>query len=219
MDHGTVASWRDGQLNEVIPEIPAERASRFNDVIADPRGRVFCGTMSTPERKGRLYRVDPDGSCHVLLEQVSCSNGMAFDADCKSFYHADSFAYETHVFDFHIETGDIQNRKLLARFTEADGMPDGLTMDADGCLWTSLWGGSGIVRLRSNGAVDRRIDLPTPKTSSLTFAGHDYRDLYVTSAGGNTRNKDGDLAGAPFRIRNQARGIAQFCSNVRMPNR
>jgi sugar lactone lactonase YvrE len=51
MDHGTVASWRDGQLNEVIPEIPAERASRFNDVIADPRGRAFCGTMSTPERR------------------------------------------------------------------------------------------------------------------------------------------------------------------------
>ena len=77
--------WHDGLPKKVIPEIPAERTSRFNDVIADPRGRVFCGTMSTPERKGRLYRVDPDGSCNLLLEEVGCSNGMAFDADCRSF--------------------------------------------------------------------------------------------------------------------------------------
>lgn len=64
MDRGTVTIWRDGLLQEVIPEIPAERTSRFNDVTADPRGQVFCGTMSTPERKGRLYRLDPDGSCN-----------------------------------------------------------------------------------------------------------------------------------------------------------
>jgi len=85
MDRGTVTIWHDGLPKEVIPEIPAERTSRFNDVIADPRGRVFCGTMSTPERKGRLYRVDPDSSCNLLLEEVGCSNGMAFDADCRSF--------------------------------------------------------------------------------------------------------------------------------------
>lgn len=219
MDRGTVAIWNDGLLKEVIPELPAERTSRFNDVIADPRGRVFCGTMSTPERKGRLYRVDPDGSCNVLLEEVGCSNGMAFASDCKSFYHTDSFAHEIYVFDYDIDSGGIQNQKVFARFTEADGMPDGLTMDADGGLWTALWGGRGIVRLRSNGEVDRRIGLPTPKTSSLTFAGQDYRDLYVTTAGGNTRNEDGELAGALFRIRNQAHGVPQFCSNVRTPNR
>jgi D-xylonolactonase len=72
MDGGTVTIWLVGLPKEVIPEIPTERTSRFNDVIADPRERVFCGTMSTPERKGRLYRVDPDGSCNLLLEEVGC---------------------------------------------------------------------------------------------------------------------------------------------------
>ncbi len=217
MDRGTVTIWRDGLLQEVIPEIPAERTSRFNDVIADPRGRVFCGTMSTPERKGKLYRLDTDGSCNLLLEDVGCSNGMAFDAVCKSFYYTDSFAREIYTFDYDIETGDIQNEKVFARFAEADGMPDGLTMDADGSLWVALWDGSGIVRLRSNGEIDRRIGLPAPKTSSLTFAGQDYRDLYVTTASGNTKNEDGELAGALFRIRNQAQGVPEFCSNVRTP--
>ncbi len=92
-----------------------------------------------------------------------------------------------------------------------------VTVDADGSLWVALWGGSGIVRLRSSGQIDRRIRLPTPKTSSLTFAGQDYRDLYVTTAGGNTKNEDGELAGALFRMRNQAQGVPEFRSNVRMP--
>ncbi len=217
MDRGTVATWRDGLLKEVIEEIPEERTSRFNDVIADPCGRVFCGTMSTPERKGRLYRVDPDGSFHLLLEEVGCSNGMAFDVDCKSFYHTDSFAREICVFDYDIETGGIRNQKLFAGFGEADGMPDGLTMDADGGLWTALWGGSEIVRLHSNGEVDRRIGLPTRKPSSLTFGGRAYRDLYVTTAGGNTKNEDGELAGALFRMKNQGHGVFQFCSSIREP--
>jgi D-xylono/L-arabinono-1,4-lactonase len=111
MDRGTVTIWHDGLPKEVIPEIPPERTSRFNDVIADPRGRVFCGTMSTPGTE-RKALVDPDGSCIFLLEEVGCSNGMAFHADCRSFYHTDSFEYEIHVFDYDIEIGDLQNQKL-----------------------------------------------------------------------------------------------------------
>jgi sugar lactone lactonase YvrE len=85
---------------------------------------------------------------------------MAFDADCRSFHRIDSFVYEIHVFDYDSETADIQNQKLFARFTETDGMPDGLTMDADCGLWTALRGGSVIARLRPNDEVERRIGLP-----------------------------------------------------------
>jgi sugar lactone lactonase YvrE len=113
MDRGTVTIWHDGLPKEVIPEIPPERTSRFNDVIADPRGRVFCGTMSTPERKGRLYRVDPEGSCIFLLEEVGCSDGMASMLIAGVFYHTDSFEYEIHVFDYDIEIGDIQKSRFV----------------------------------------------------------------------------------------------------------
>lgn len=217
MDRGTVARWSEGALTEVISELAAERDSRFNDVIADPRGRVFCGTMSTPDNKGSLYRLDVDGTCASVLQDVGCSNGMAFSLDGKTFYHTDSFAYEIYAFDYDIETGSIQNRRVFARFTESDGMPDGLTIDADGGLWVAFWGGSGVVRLRPNGEVDRRIGLPVPKTSSLTFGGRSYQDLYVTTAGGNAKAEDGEWAGALIRIRNQGRGVPEFCSNIRMP--
>lgn len=81
MDRGTIAVLRDGALSEIVPEICGEELSRFNDVIADPMGRVFCGTMSTKEKKGVLYRLERDGSIWHVLEGISCSNCLAFAPD------------------------------------------------------------------------------------------------------------------------------------------
>src|SRR5258708_9636295 len=99
MNRGTIATWREGNLTEVVESIPEELDSRFNDVIADRQGRVYCGTMSTEQRKGRLYRLDLDGSLRLLLEGIGCSNGMAFSADFKSFYHTASFSPQLYPSD------------------------------------------------------------------------------------------------------------------------
>ena len=214
MDRGAVATWHDGELTEVLPEIEAERSSRFNDVIADPRGRVFCGTMSSSVSKGRLYRLDTDGLPHLLLEGIGCSNGMAFTRDQKGFYYTDSFAREIYFFDYNVEDGAISNQRVFARFAEADGCPDGLTLDAEGRLWSALWDGACIVRLSADGRIDRRIALPTQKVSSLTFGGTDYSDIYITTAIGDKQREDGALAGALFRLKALVRGVPEFFSQV-----
>ncbi len=217
MDRGTVSNWRDGELTETIPEIETERSSRFNDVIADPQGRVFCGTMSSSERQGSLYRLDLDGSLHVLLTGIGCSNGMAFSLDRKTFYYTDSFARTIYRFDYNVDNGAISNQRVFAKFEESDGFPDGATLDAGGRLWSALWDGAGIVRLSPEGLIDRRIPLPARKTSSLAFGGEDYSDIYIATAGGNTKGEDGALAGALFRLKGQGRGVPEFFSRVRVP--
>lgn len=214
MDRGTVAIWRRNGLVEVIPEITAERSSRFNDVIADPRGRVFCGTMSTPERKGSLYRLDLDGSIHLLLEGIGCPNGMAFTPDSKGFYFTDSFAREIYSFDYDVNDGAICNQRLFASLGRADGFPDGATVDSDGQLWSALWDGECVVRFLQNGEIDKRIMLPTRKVSSLTFGGENYSDLYITTAGGNHKDENGPLAGGLFRVKGQAAGLPEFFSRI-----
>lgn len=214
MDRGTIALWRNGALTEVVPEIAEECASRFNDVIADPQGRVFCGTMSTDERNGRLYRLDLDGSLHLVLENIGCSNGMAFTLDRKGLYYTDSFAREIYLFDYNAKDGSLSNRRVFARFTEADGLPDGATLDARGRLWSALWGGSCIVRLHPDGSIEQRITLPARKVSSLIFGGESYSDLYMTTAGGNTRQEDGPQAGALFRLQSQGQGLPEFFSRI-----
>jgi D-xylono/L-arabinono-1,4-lactonase len=215
MDGGTISMWREGWPLQIVAQIEAERTSRFNDVIADPLGRVLCGAMPTSERKGRLYRIDLDGSIHVLLENIGCPNGMAFTLDNRGVYFTDSDEREIYFFDYNVEDGSLTNRRVIARFDDADGLPDGATLDAQGRLWSALWLGSGIVRLRNDGSIAERISIPALKTTSLTFGGQNYSDIYVTSAGGDAKEPNGNLAGALFRLRSKIQGRAEFLSRIK----
>jgi sugar lactone lactonase YvrE len=197
-----------------VREIPREQSARFNDVIADPRGRVFCGTVSLDDSHGRLYRLDCDSSLHLLFEDIACSNGMAFTLDQKGFYYTESLARKIHFFDYDVEDGSLSNQRTFAAFNEANGLPDGATLDADGNLWAAFWGGSCIARLSNDGKMDEQVFLPTPKVSSLTFGGDDHSHLYITTAGGNNKEEHGALADALFRLKTKARGLPEYFSRV-----
>ncbi len=214
MEKGAVSVWRDGELSTVIDEIPEERETRFNDVIADPEGRVFCGTMPTPERPGRLYRLDVDGTLHRVLNEVGISNGMGFTADRRTMYFTDTPTLNIYRFDYDRLTGEISNREVFATATADDGMPDGMTVDAQGCVWSARWDGGCLVRYTPDGVEDRRIAFPVRKVSSLTFGGEDCTDVYVTTAGGNVRHVDGEHAGALFRLNLGIRGVPEFYSRI-----
>jgi sugar lactone lactonase YvrE len=139
---------------------------------------------------------------------------MAFTLDRRGFYYTDSFAREIYLFDYNAEDGSIGNRRIFARFDEADGLPDGASLDADGRLWSAMWNGSCIVRFLPDGSIDKKIELPTRKTSSLTFGGDDYTDIYITTAGGNTKQADGPLSGALFRFSVERPGLPEFFSRI-----
>ena len=216
MEKGAVKRWKDGQLTTVIEEIPDERESRFNDVFADPRGRVFCGTMPTPNRKGRLYRLDPDGSIRVVVEDVAISNGMGLTPDHKHFYYTDSEAYEIYIFDYDEATGEISNKTLFVKNGPESGMPDGMTVDADGHVWSAHWDGKVLIEYSPGGEELRRIEFPAKKVSSVIFGGDDYTDMYVTTAGGDNKPSEGAGAGALFRLRGVAKGVPEYPSRIKV---
>lgn len=171
MARGQIARWHNGDLTTIVESIPEEVDSRFNDVIADPAGRVFCGTMSAPSHKGRLYRLDRDGTLTVMLEGVGCSNGMAFTHDQLRMYYTDSYAHEIYIFDYDKLTGKLSNKQLFVKVSEDEGFPDGATIDAEGFLWSAMWDGSCLIRYTPDGKEERRIPIPAKKVSSLTFGG------------------------------------------------
>lgn len=214
MARGAVKIWRAGELTTVIDEIPDERSTRFNDVIADPVGRVFCGTMPTAERPGRLYRLDPDGTLTKLLDGIGCSNGMGFTLDRRQMYYTDSTAREIYLFDYDQATGAITNRRVFARNAPEEGMPDGMTVDAEGYVWSARWDGGCLVRYAPDGTEERRIAFPARKVSSVTFGGPDYTDIYVTTAGGDNKAAEGWGAGALFRLNLGIRGLPEFRSRI-----
>jgi D-xylonolactonase len=214
MTKGAVAVWRDGELDYIIEDIPDERESRFNDVIADPAGRVFCGTMPTNDRLGRLYRLDIDGALTKLLDGIGCSNGMGFTPDRKRMYYTDSPKREIYLFGYDEDTGAIINQRVFVQTPEGEGIPDGMTVDAEGYVWSARWDGSCLARYASDGTYDRRIQFPAKKVSSVTFGGEDYTDIYVTTAGGNNKEAEGQGAGALFHFNLGIRGMPEFPSRV-----
>lgn len=214
MDGGMISTWREGRSLQTVQHIAAERSSRFNDVIADPIGRVLCGAMPTEKHKGRLYCIDLDGSFRVLLEGLGCPNGMAFTLDSKRVYFTDSGEREIYLFDYDVADGSISNRKVIAKFAYTEGLPDGATLDRQGRLWSALWEGGCIVRLRRDGSIEERIVIPALKTTSLTFGGENYSDIYVTSAGGDELEASDQHAGALFRIRSSVTGRAEYQSRI-----
>ena len=217
MARGAIAIWREGQpLAYVVSEIPDERESRFNDVIADPLGRVYCGTMPTAARFGRLYRLDTDGTLTKLLDGIGVSNGLGFTLDCKHLYYTDSTARKIYLFDYDASSGGLSHQHVFLQTPEGQGVPDGMTVDAEGCVWSARWDGAALYRYAADGRELLRIPFPAKKVSSVAFGGDQLTDMYVTTARvGKSRAEEGEGAGALFRLRLGVRGLPEFFSRVR----
>jgi D-xylonolactonase len=216
MAKGVIANWRKGKLTTLTQiEGTYEQERCFNDAIADPMGRVYAGTLSPQDQSGRLYRINTDGTVVSLLENVKVSNGMAFSLDRKKLFYTETHAWKIHVFDYDQTVGSLTNQRTFTDIPqeEEEGVADGLTIDSQGYLWSARAYGSIVVRYSPNGTEERRIHIPTPKVTSLTFGGDNLDDLYVTT--GIEQNKPTDpLAGALFKLKPGVRGVAEFVSRI-----
>lgn len=215
MDKCVVRSWKDGQVRTVVEQAPpGEAGARWNDCIADPEGRVFCGTVRSDNHKGSLYRLDPNGTYARLVEGIGCSNGLGFTRDLRGLYYVDSTTRHVYLFDYERATGAITSQRVFARLPESLGVPDGMTVDSKGFVWVAVWGGSCVIRYAPTGEENQRIYFTGKLVSCPTFGGEDYRDLYVTTAGGDKKKENGPGAGALFRVRPGVKGVPEFRSRI-----
>ena len=214
MARGAVRRWHGGEATTLIDHVPGEETSRFNDIIADPQGRVFCGTMPTATHRGHLYRLDSNLSIRPVVENIGCSNGLGFTPDRRQLYYTDSTDLMIYQFDYEQASGAITNQRTFVQTTEGEGVPDGLTVDAARCVWSARWDGGCIVRYAPDGSEMQRFMFPAKKVSSCSFGGPDYRDLYVTTAGGNDKANEGAGAGALFVLRGVGQGVPEFVSRI-----
>jgi D-xylonolactonase len=184
---------------------------RFNDVIADPEGRVFAGTIGKHPRCG-LYRVDLDGTITKLFDGTGCSNGMGFSLDLKTFYWTCTTTRRIFQFDYNQRSGAIANQRLFYQAPADEGLPDGLTIDADGAVWSARWSGSAVLRHGLDGQVLDRFQMPAKNITSICFGGDNMKDLFITSAK-DTENPE-ELAGALFQLLTNTQGRLEFKSRV-----
>jgi sugar lactone lactonase YvrE len=183
-----------------LPEAFANTAIRMNDGGCDPQGRFYCGTMAydAAAGAGTVYRLDPEGTVHVVLTDVTVSNGLAWSPDGRFAYYVDSDTQGIDAFDFDAERGEFHNRRRLVTVEAHLGTPDGMTVDAEGGLWVALWDGAAVHRYAPDGALDVVISLPTRRVTACTFGGADLRDLYITTSALGLDDPE-SAAGAVFR--------------------
>lgn len=199
------------RISSVEENIPA---NRFNDGKCDPQGRFWAGTMDAKEWKrpsGNLYRMDCDQKVSLMQTQVICSNGSGWSPDGRTMYYTESFRYAVFAYDFEAETGAITNRRIFAEIDEkSGGFPDGMTVDAEGYVWSNQVGLGRIVRYDPQGKVERVVQLPVPRATDCTFGGRNLDTLYITSAR-ETMTSDqlklAPLSGSLFAIKMGIRGL------------
>jgi sugar lactone lactonase YvrE len=182
--------------------------NRFNDGKCDAAGRFWAGTMSvldTPEA-GSLYVLDSDLSVSVKIQGVGCSNGIAWSPDGSILYYIDTLTRQVAAFDYDVIHGNISNKRTVINIPEAEGYPDGMTIDTEGMLWIAMWDGWKVARYNpGTGKLIQNILLPVSKVTSCTFGGEKLQDLYITSAKTGLTKSDlseQPLAGCLFVIKN-----------------
>ncbi|MET9832985.1 SMP-30/gluconolactonase/LRE family protein [Streptomyces sp. NPDC006385] len=185
--------------------VPGRRA---NDAAVAPDGSLWAGTMRYDEAPGggTLSRHTGDGSAEVVLDDVTVSNGTGWSPDGRLMYYIDSPTRRVDVFDF--ADGRAANRRTLVEIEDGAGFPDGLTVDAEGCVWVALWEGAAVRRYTPDGELDRVIALPVPRVTACAFAGPDLTDLYITTARVGLASPPA-LAGSLFVVPGAGKGLAQ----------
>jgi sugar lactone lactonase YvrE len=170
---------------EMIAATEADKPNnRMNDGKVDSSGRFWAGTMSLAldAGAGTLYRLDADHQVIAVLRDLRLSNGLGWSPDDRNMYFIDSLTQGIDVFSYDPSTGTIRNRRRLVEIPQELGMPDGMSVDADGCIWVGLWGGWAVHRYTPEGRLDRVVRLPVSQVTSCAFGGSDLGDLYITSA-------------------------------------
>lgn len=210
--------WDERSQNLTIIAHPeAEQPQkRFNDGAVDCRGRFWAGTMNIAEgenRDGVLYRLDLDGSVHVMETGIGVSNGIGWSPDNTIMYFTDSPRRTIYAYAFDAETGNITNATTFVKTPEGEGFPDGLTVDSEGYVWSAFWDGAKIVRYTPRGEIERVIQMPVLRPTSCVFGGPNLDELYITSAWSRLSEQQREqypLSGDVFRVKAGVRGLEKY---------
>ena len=204
-----------GRFDPIVDPEADMPKTRFNDGKTDRQGRFWSGSMfeapgETPQRIASLYRLDPDLSCHRMVEGIGCSNGLAWSPDSRTMYYTDSHTPLVWAWDFEPTTAAIENRRVFVDLSWMEGIVDGATVDAEGCYWLTVPFKGKVMRYDPAGKLMQTIEMPTDLPTCCEFGGADLDMLYVTSATlrrSPEELKDQPLAGGLFALEVGVKGL------------
>lgn len=202
-----------GRFDLLVQVEAPELDNRLNDGFVDAEGRLWFGSMHDPEADltGVLYRLGPTGAPEAMDRGYCITNGPALSPDGRVLYHTDTLERVIYAFDLSAD-GGVERRREFVRIERPGAYPDGPVVDAEGCLWTGLFGGWGVERYDPDGKLMERIEFPCANVTKVAFGGDDLKTLFVTTARKGLSDADltaQPLAGGLFRIDGTVAGQPQ----------
>jgi sugar lactone lactonase YvrE len=221
--------WDGGASARLVADQAEGAKCQLNDCIADPAGRLLAGSyFYNPHESyplGHLISVDTSGKARIVDEGMHLANGLGFSPDCRALYFTDSIARTIYAYDYDAASGTARHRRVFVKVPSTSGIPDGLTVDAEGFVWSAEWYGSCVVRYDPDGKIERKIETPAKQTSSLAFGGPELTDIFITSAGKSEpmpvmppgyNPNTGNFGGPLYHINLGIRGKREFIANIRV---
>ncbi len=183
VERGFMLLDEDLAVDYAFPDLWSDPAIRMNDGGCDPAGRFYCGSMAYSEVTdvGSLYCLDLDGRTRQVLTGITVSNGLAFPPGTSRAYYVDSPTRRIDLLE-QDEAGEFIDRHPFVLIEDGAGLPDGLTLDAEGGIWVALWGGGQVRRYDPDGRLDAVVELPATQVTSCAFGGSKLDRLYITTA-------------------------------------
>ncbi len=223
---GGLWKWTErGGCKSIVAEHEGESLA-INDMIVDPHGRIYAGTVywgaNGREKYGKIYLIDASG-VEIVEERIELANGMGFSSDGRTFYFADSALRRIYSYQVDQPSGKLSQRKIFVQLTREDGLPDGLTLDSEDHVWCAFWYGGKVMRFDPQGKVQRVVQVPAIQTSSVAFGGAEMDELFITTAAeawpsdlapANYRADSATQGGGLYRIRAEIRGKTEYLADL-----
>ena len=205
------------QLEKLAEPESDKPGNRFNDGKTDRQGRMWGGTMGDVHCDhpiGSLYRLGADLTPVRVDQGIRCSNGLGWSPDSKTMYFTESFRYRILAYDFDAATGNVSNRRVFVSLAQHESaFPDGgLTVDAEGYVWSAQPMFGRLARYSPGGELERVIELPVSRGTSVMFGGPNLDVLYVTTMRETLSEEqlaEEPLAGSLLALRPGVKGLAE----------
>jgi sugar lactone lactonase YvrE len=182
VDGAIVALDPAGERSWEIPVVAPGGGAVLNDAGCDRRGRLWVGTAAARSRGAALYRIDAERSAHVGLSGLTMSNGLDWSPGGDRLYHVDSVPGVVRAFAYDADRGRLGPGTVLVEIPSADGVPDGLAVDAEGTIWVAIWGAGQVRRYDPQGRRIGTIVVPASQVTSCAFGGPGLHMLWITTA-------------------------------------
>ena len=211
-------SLADHAMKVLLDTETADKATGFNDLTTDAKGRIYVGSLAfsifkgEAMKPGNLYVIDTDGRVRRLSDGILVTNGIAFSPDGRKLFHADARRELVRVYDV-ADDGSVGHWRAFAAMGPG-GVPDGLKVAADGSVFVADAHGGRVAVFAANGRHLRDIPVPLPMVTSVCFGGHDLRELYIVTG---SRGAPTERSGTIYRVRSDVAGLPLPPARVAKP--